>query len=59
MACGTGACAAVVAARLNGLVDDAVQVELPGGDLIVKWPGEGDVVLEGPVAEVFEGVWPD
>tara|TARA_Y100000310_G_scaffold321824_1_gene380011 strand:+ start:784 stop:1689 length:906 start_codon:yes stop_codon:yes gene_type:complete len=59
MACGTGACAAVVAARLHGYVDDAVEVDLPGGVLTVTWPGEGDVVLEGPVAEVFEGVWPD
>ena len=58
LACGTGACAAVVAARLNGLVDDDVTVELPGGDLRVSWPGEGEVVMEGPVARVFEGHWP-
>ena len=57
LACGTGACAAVVAARLNGLVDDDVTVELPGGDLCVSWPGEGEVVMEGPVARVFEGHW--
>ena len=58
LACGTGACAAVVAARLNGLVDDDVTVELPGGDLRVSWPGDGEVVMEGPVARVFEGHWP-
>ena len=58
LACGTGACAAVVAARLNGLVDDDVTVQLPGGDLRVSWPGEGEVVMEGPVARVFEGHWP-
>jgi len=58
-ACGTGACAAVVGARLHGLVDDQVDVELPGGVLRVTWPGEGAVILEGPIAEVFEGVWPD
>ena len=58
LACGTGACATVVAARLNGLVDDDVTVELPGGDLRVSWPGEGEVVMEGPVARVFEGHWP-
>ena len=59
LACGTGACAAVVAARLHDLVDDDVAVELPGGDLRVSWPGRGEVVMEGPVARVFEGDWPD
>jgi diaminopimelate epimerase len=59
MACGTGACAAVVAARLHGFVDDETTVVLPGGELIVRWPGQGEVVLEGPVAEFFEGEWPD
>ncbi len=59
LACGTGACAAVVAGRLKGLLDDSVAVELPGGELLVSWPGEGGVVLEGPVARVFEGEWPD
>ena len=59
LACGTGACAAVVAARLHDMVDDDVTVELPGGELLVSWPGKGDVVMEGPVARVFEGNWPD
>lgn len=59
LACGTGACAAVVAARLHGLVDDEVTVELPGGELKIHWPGSGDVVMEGPVDRVFEGEWPD
>ena len=59
LACGTGACAAVVAARLHGLVDDEVAVELPGGELTVVWLGEGEVVMEGPVARVFEGDWPE
>ena len=58
-ACGTGACAAVVAARLHDYVDDQVDVELPGGVLKVRWTGQGTVILEGPIAEVFEGVWPD
>ena len=58
-ACGTGACAAVVAARLHDHVDDQVDVELPGGVLRVTWPGQGSVILEGPIAKVFEGVWPD
>ena len=58
LACGTGACAVVVAARLHGLVDDEVTVELPGGELKIYWPGDGDVVMEGPVDRVFEGEWP-
>ena len=59
LACGTGACAAVVASRLLGLVDDEVVVELPGGELNVAWTGDGDVVLEGPIERVFDGDWPD
>ena len=59
LACGTGACAVVVAARLHSLVDDEVAVELPGGELKICWPGAGDVVMEGPVERVFEGDWPD
>ncbi len=57
LACGTGACAAVVAARLANLVDDVVQVSLPGGDLTVEWPGHGGIRLTGPAVEVFRGVW--
>ncbi len=58
LACGTGACAAAVAARLRGLVGDEVAVEMPGGELKVSWPGQGEVILEGPVAHVFDGDWP-
>ena len=42
MACGTGACATVVAARIAGLVDDYVTVELPGGPLTIEWDGNTD-----------------
>lgn len=59
LACGTGACAVVVAARLHDLVDNEVTVELPGGDLNIYWPSDGDVIMEGPVNRVFEGEWPD
>ncbi len=59
MACGTGACAVAVAARLHGYVGDESTIELPGGALKILWPGEGEVVMEGPVAQVFEGEWPD
>ncbi len=58
-ACGTGACAIGVIGRRKGLTGDKVHVALPGGDLVVEWSGEGSVTLEGPVAEVFEGEWPD
>ncbi len=58
LACGTGACAVAVAARLKGLVQsDQVEIELLGGVLQVTWDGHGPVWLEGPVAEVFEGEW--
>ena len=59
MACGTGACAIVATARRHEYVGDEVTVDLPGGELQVRWSGHGDVVLEGPVEEVFEGEWPD
>jgi diaminopimelate epimerase len=57
LACGTGACAAVVAARLQGRVDDDVEVGVPGGTLQISWDGAGEVYLEGPAALVFESVW--
>ncbi len=57
-ACGSGACAAVVAARLHDLVDDEVTVRLPGGEITVTWDGEGSVLLDGPAAHVFSAEWP-
>ncbi len=57
LACGTGACATAVAARLRGLVDDVVEVELPGGTVRIEWDGTGDVFLSGPAEDVFEGRW--
>lgn len=59
LACGSGACAVAVAARILHLVDDRVEVALPGGVLTVEWDGEGEVYLSGPVEEVFTGTWPD
>jgi diaminopimelate epimerase len=56
---GTGSTASVVAARLAGHVDAAVTVELPGGELRVRFEGEGaPAFLEGPTEEVFRGLWP-
>ncbi len=57
LACGTGACAIQATAHLLGLVEDTTQVQMPGGLLTVSWPGAGEVILEGPVEEVFEGEW--
>ncbi|OGI43917.1 MAG: diaminopimelate epimerase [Candidatus Muproteobacteria bacterium RIFCSPHIGHO2_01_FULL_65_16] len=55
-ACGTGACAAVVAGRQRGLLDVSVEVSLPGGVLQVTWDGPGRPVwLTGPAVTVFEG----
>jgi diaminopimelate epimerase len=56
LACGSGACAAVVAGRVNGLLDECVDVALPGGDLKVCWQGKEQAVwLTGPAETVFEG----
>tara|TARA_B100000029_G_scaffold507008_1_gene590805 strand:- start:11795 stop:12658 length:864 start_codon:yes stop_codon:yes gene_type:complete len=57
LACGSGACAVVAAAHTRGFVDSLVNVELPGGTLKIEWGGEGEIVLTGPVAKVFEGGW--
>ncbi len=57
MACGTGACAIGVAARLLGYAGDRVDITLPGGTLTIEWDGSGEVYLEGPAEEVFSGEW--
>ncbi len=55
-ACGTGACAAVVAGSLRGLLDMPVTVHLPGGALEISWTGAGEpVIMTGPAMTVFEG----
>ncbi len=56
LACGTGACAAVVSGQLRGLLGPEVQVNLPGGALSIEWRGEGQpVMMTGPATTVFEG----
>ena len=56
LACGTGACAAVVAGILRGLLDREVMVASRGGDLGISWAGEGrPVMMTGPAVTVFEG----
>ncbi|MEI8593944.1 MULTISPECIES: diaminopimelate epimerase [Photobacterium] len=55
-ACGSGACAAVAIGQRQGLLDSNVTVSLPGGDLHIRWAGEGQpLYMTGPVAHVFDG----
>ena len=57
LACGSGACAAVIAGIQRGLLDQAVRVTTRGGDLAIRWDGEGhSVSMTGPAEEVFQGV---
>lgn len=57
LACGTGTCATVVASILNGLTEDEVTVRLLGGELIIKWDRETNLVyMTGPAKVVFDGV---
>jgi diaminopimelate epimerase len=56
LACGTGACAAVVAGIRRGLLDSPVEVQARGGRLTIRWDGEGQpVYMSGPAVTVFEG----
>jgi diaminopimelate epimerase len=56
LGCGSGACAAVVVGRMQGLLDETVTVGLPGGSVTVAWAGGGEAVrLGGPARKVFEG----
>ena len=56
LACGTGACAAAVAAMRWGLVDRDITVHLPGGPLRIRWNhDQASVLMTGPTARVFEG----
>ena len=57
IACGSGACAAVVAGIQRGLLDNKVTAHLRGGDLTIEWAGEGQsVMMTGPAETTFEGV---
>ncbi|MBO5509914.1 MAG: diaminopimelate epimerase [Lachnospiraceae bacterium] len=56
LACGTGTCATVVAAILNGLTEDEVTVKLLGGELIIRWDRKENIVyMTGPATTVFDG----
>lgn len=55
-ACGSGACAAVVAGRLRGLINEDVEVELRGGNLRLSWAGDNaSIKMNGPACRVYEG----
>lgn len=56
LACGSGACAAVVTGRIRGVLGERVQVQLRGGWLDIRWAGEGHgVEMTGPAHHVFDG----
>ena len=56
LACGTGACAAVAVAIMQGLLNEKVTAHLKGGDLSIQWPGEGQaLIMTGPATTVFQG----
>lgn len=56
LACGTGSCATVAACVLNGLTDNRVTVKLLGGELLIEWDREANVIyMTGPASTVFEG----
>ena len=58
LACGTGACAAAVAASLSGKTDREVTVHLAGGDLMINWrESDNRVFMTGPATEIFSGVY--
>jgi diaminopimelate epimerase len=57
LACGTGACATLVAASLTGRTGRSATIELPGGDLEIEWAESGHVLMTGPAETVFEGIW--
>ncbi|MDF2641888.1 MAG: dapF, partial [Pseudomonas sp.] len=55
-ACGTGACAAAVAAITQGWMDSPLLIDLPGGRLSIEWAGPGQpVMMTGPAVRVYEG----
>lgn len=57
LACGSGACAIAVAAQLLDYAENQVDIILKGGTLTVSWDRVGEVLLTGPVEEVFTGEW--
>ena len=59
LACGSGACAVAVAAKLYDYADKTINIKLLGGTLQLEWDGAGEVLMTGPAEAVFCGEWPD
>ena len=60
MACGTGACATLAAAVLNGLTDREAVLQLNGGNLDIRWDEKNNhIYMMGPASFVFDGEWPE
>ena len=57
MACGSGACATLVAASHAGACNRSATVSLPGGDLFIEWTPSGSVFMTGPAEISFTGIW--
>jgi diaminopimelate epimerase len=57
LACGTGACAVLVAAARTGRAGRKAVIHLRGGDLHIEWGDDNHVYMTGPAVEVFQGVW--
>ena len=55
LACGSGACAAMVNAHRRGLTGRSARISMPGGDLLMEWRADGHVLMTGPVATAFTG----
>ena len=56
LACGTGTCATVVAANLNGLAEKTATVHLDGGDLKIDWRADNHIYMTGAAEKVFDGI---
>ncbi|MBI2851729.1 MAG: diaminopimelate epimerase [Chloroflexi bacterium] len=59
LACGSGACATAVAAKLRGYIKERAEIRLRGGVVDIEWDGKGEVFLSGPAETVFTGEWVD
>jgi diaminopimelate epimerase len=59
LACGTGACAALVNAHRRGLTSRQAHLIMDGGDLLITWREDGHVLMRGPAETAFAGTWPE
>lgn len=57
LACGTGACASLVAAVMNGFTERTATLHLLGGDLQIEWGNDNHIYMTGPAVTVYEGEW--